>query len=217
MEFLNSHIVEQSFTFLTDSHQNVITYWKANGQIKLRLRWNSWILILLHRVFLFLRWTSKYYTLLKSISTNKTQVALEFLNSHIVEQSLTFLTDRQQNVITYWKANGQIKLRLRWNSWIFILYRIFFFYDWHQNIIPYWKASGHIKLRLCWNSWIQILLCRVFLFLRRTSKCYNLLKSKWTNRTQVVLEFLNFHIIVQGFSFFTTVIKMLKTYWKANG
>jgi hypothetical protein len=147
---------------------------KSKYYLLLKIKWTNktqvslefWIFILVYRVFLFLRWTSKHYNLLKSIWTNKTQVALEFLNFHIIEQSFTSLTDWHQNIITYWKASGQIKLRLRWNSWIFILlYRYsLFLTDWHQNIITYWKASGQIKLRLRWNSWIFILLNKFFLF-----------------------------------------------------
>jgi hypothetical protein len=143
------------------------------------LRWNSRIFILLYRVFLFLRMTSKYYILLKSKWTNKTQVALEFLNFYIIERS--------------------------------------FFFEWHQNIIYYWKANGQIKLRLRWNSWIFILLNGVFLFLRMTSKYYILLKSKWTNKTQVALEFLNFHIVEQNFTFLTDWHRNTLTYRNASG
>jgi hypothetical protein len=42
------------------------------------------------------------------------------------------------------------------------------------------------------------------------------LKSIWTNKTQVALEFLNFHIIAQGFSFKRLTPKyytLLKSKW----
>jgi hypothetical protein len=136
---------------------------------------------IIEQFFLFQRWASKHNNLLKSIWTNKTQNASEFSNFHIIVQSFTSLTDCHRNIITYWKANGQIKLRLRWYSWILIL------------------------------------LYRVFLFLRMISKYYLLLKSIWTNKTQVALEFLNFHIIVQIFTFFNWLTSkhynLLKSIW----
>ncbi len=43
--------------------------------------------------FLFSRLTSIHSNLLKSIWTNKTQFALEFLNSHIVAHGFSFFTN----------------------------------------------------------------------------------------------------------------------------